>query len=158
MVYLLVLDLMEVVICRAIEPSPYFVGWGQPFSKRDMELVPCCPVFVPEVEPYLPISPSWNFLGKLVCGPWCSAAWIEGKLLQILPISCCHVREKYYLSVSSTSAETLYCICVKVLSKQYLHDYLIPLPGKRNWFALHVQVDIEIMKWSQQHLDPGKWC
>jgi hypothetical protein len=69
MVFLPFLDSMEVVVCRAIEPSPYSVGWGQPFFERDMELVPCCHVFVPEVEPYLPISPSWNFLGKLVCGP-----------------------------------------------------------------------------------------
>jgi hypothetical protein len=40
MLYFSFLDLMEVVVCRTIKPSPYSVGRSQPFFKKDMKLVP----------------------------------------------------------------------------------------------------------------------
>ena len=69
MLYFPFLDSMEVVVCRTIKPSSYSVVCGQPFSKRDIKLIPSSRVFVPEVEPYLPISPCGIFLGELVFGP-----------------------------------------------------------------------------------------
>ncbi len=96
MLYFPFFDSMEAIACRTLIPSPYSVGWSQPFSKRDMKLVFSCHVFMPEVKPYLPISLCGIFLGELVFGPRGTATWIEDELLQISPVGRCHVQEKYH--------------------------------------------------------------